>query len=308
MAKTDIDAARWLLLAMRLPATHSSERVSIWRQLRTCGALPLGSAGYVLPNSPSNRERFEWLSLAVRGHKGKASIAEVRSFDDISTKDLEKRFRTARENEYAALIRDIKKLIDSKHTIRSESLRRLRQRFADIVAVDFFTCPEQKQIEKLFAITEAPVRTLTTPRKRFSAKDYAGRVWVTRPRPGIDRVGSAWLIRRFIDPKSKFVFSAAPDHYPEAIPFDMYGGIGFGHEAEGCTFETLLRSFAIKDRRALRIAQAIHDADIGDAKYGNPEALGIERVLVGWDSQGLSDDELLARGIDLMEGLYRSIE
>ena len=309
MPKTDTYAARWLLLAIRLPASRSSERVFVWRQLKTCGALALGSAGYVLPNNPANRERFEWLALAVRGHKGKASIAEVRSFDDISTKDLEKRLRAAREKEYTALIRDIKKLAKSKHTRRPESLRKLRHRFADIVSVDFFACPEQRLIEKLFTTAETPPEgSLTTRRKKLLAKDYTARVWVTRPRPGIDRVGSAWLIRRFIDAKAKFVFNTTPDHHPDAIPFDMYGGVGFGHEGEDCTFETLMRAFAIKDRRASRIAEAIHDADLGDAKYGRPEAWGIDQVLVGWASQGLSDDELLTRGVGLIDGLYRSIK
>jgi hypothetical protein len=235
-------AARWLLLTLRLPTSRSSERVSVWRQLKRCGALALRSAGCVPPNIPSNREHFEWLSSAIRGYRGQAAIAEVKSFDDVSTKDLEKRFRTARETEYAALTRELVKRRKVKQPLRSESIRKLRHRFSEISAADFFGCPEQGQVEKLFASIESLSESKRTSRRTpLSPKDYVGRVWMTRPRPGIDRAGSAWLIRRFIDAKARFVFGSSPEDHPNAIPFDMYGGVGFGHEGPDCTYETIVR-------------------------------------------------------------------
>jgi hypothetical protein len=133
------------------------------------------------------------------------------------------------------------------------------------------------------------------------------RLWITRPRPGIDRVSSAWLIRRFIDPKAKFVFGAEPTAHADAIPFDMFCPQGFGHRGEDCTFETLCKEFSIRDARVRRIAEIIHDADLGDEKFARPEGQGLDRVLNGWAKQELPDDELLERGTELIEGLYESL-
>ena len=130
---------------------------------------------------------------------------------------------------------------------------------------------------------------------------------MTRTRPGIDRVSSAWLIRRFIDPKARFVFGTDPNTRTEAIPFDMFCEQGFGHRGEDCTFETLQKEFSIKDTKIKRIAQIIHDADLGDEKFGRTEGEGLDKVLIGWAKQDVPDDELLQRGMDLIEGLYESI-
>ena len=118
---------------------------------------------------------------------------------------------------------------------------------------------------------------------------------------------SAWLIRRFIDSKAEFVFNSRTDDHPEAVPFDMYQGGGFGHEGDHCTFETLCNQFGIRDRRVILIAKSIHDADLEDEKFGRAEGIVINQVLKGWDDQGIDDQELMRRGIDVIEGLYRSI-
>jgi hypothetical protein len=143
--------------------------------------------------------------------------------------------------------------------------------------------------------------------KRKTAQ-HMNRQWITRPRPGIDRVSSAWLIRRFIDSKSRFLFAADPATHPAAIPFDMFCQQGFGHRGEDCTFETLCKEFSIRDSRVKRIAQIIHDADLDDEKFGRAEGLGLDHVLKGWAKQDLPDDELLQRGMELIEGLYESLK
>lgn len=142
---------------------------------------------------------------------------------------------------------------------------------------------------------------------RKQRKEYLDRAWITRPRPGIDRVSSAWLIRRFIDANAQFVFANNPKQHPDAIPFDMFEGGGFGHRGDDCTFETLRKEFAIRDPKVQAIAEIIHDADLSDEKFGRTEGLGLDRVLIGWAQQGISDDELLRRGMEMIEGLYRSI-
>ena len=141
----------------------------------------------------------------------------------------------------------------------------------------------------------------------MSKMEYQNCAWITRPRPGIDRVSSAWLIKRFIDSKASFLFDSNPAVHPEAVPFDMYQAGGFGHEGEKCTFETLCARFGLADKKVRLIGQAIHDADLDDEKFGRTEGITINQILKGWAKQGIPDDELLRRGMDLIEGLYHSI-
>ena len=156
-------------------------------------------------------------------------------------------------------------------------------------------------------LARADESELTKSKAKPKSNEYRGRLWMTRPRPGIDRVSSAWLIRRFIDPKARLVFSTEPSTHPDAIPFDMFSPEGFGHRGEDCTFETLSKQFALRDSRVRRIAQSVHDADLGDDKFGRAEGQGLDKVLTGWAKQDLPDDDLLKRGMDLIEGLSEAL-
>jgi hypothetical protein len=177
------------------------------------------------------------------------------------------------------------------------------------VEVDFFGSPLQKRVAELLAHADAG--RAAKPKEqavRIDPKSYRNRVWVTRPRPGVDRSASAWLIRRFIDPKARFVF-APEDQVPDrAVPYDMFHAEGFGHRGEDCTFETLRKDFRIRDAKVKTMSEIIHDADLSDEKFGRKEGLGIDEVLKGWARQGVPDAELLERGIQLMEGLYHSLK
>lgn len=302
------DGAPWLLLIFSLPAKRASERVQVWRKLKRHGALPLRSSGYVLPNNATNRERFEWLAAAIRKYKGEASVVQVHAIDDLPSETLAQRFVEARSRDYEAVIRELQKIRPTSKA-SSGQVARLRNRFQEIAAIDFFTSPFRDRVETLLerldSLNRLPAEKSFPGRIR---KEYLDRAWVTRPRPGIDRVSSAWLIRRFIDPEAKFLFGSDPRQYPQAIPFDMFQQAGgFGHRGEDCTFETLRREFRIRDRRVTTIAQIIHDADLSDDKFSRSEGLGLDRVLIGWAQQGISDEELLRRGMDLISGLYDSL-
>ena len=296
----------WLLLIFSLPAKSASQRVDIWRKLQKYGTIALPSGGYLLPNSAPNQERMEWLATAIRSYKGQASVLLVQSFDDLSPARLEQLFTEARSRDYRKLLRDIQKLAALAHSRRSPSqAQRLRRRFSEIMEVDFFENQFRARVEKALAKLEEPI---SQKKNRVRSSDYANRTWVTRFRPGIDRVSSAWLIRRFIDPKARFAFGSKPADHSDAIPFDMFSNDGFGHRGEDCTFETLHKEFAIRDARVKRIAEMIHDADLGDEKFGRIEAIGLDKVLRGWAAQDLSDEALLKRGMELIEGLYDSLE
>jgi hypothetical protein len=298
--------APWLLLTFTLPTKRASQRVEIWRKLQRYGAVPLGNSGYLLPNSPTNQERYEWLATAVRKYAGEASVVKVQSIDNLSTSQLIGRFAEARAREYHELIGELQKLSSAaprQHFPRHVS--RLRTRFQEIAEIDFFHSPLQKRVEELFARAEAPPASIAKA-ARVKAREYADRLWVTRPRPGIDRSASAWLIRNSIDKKARFTF-ASETHIPrEAVPFDMFHG-GFGHRGEDCTFETLQKTFRIRDKKVGVIGQIIHDADLVDEKFGRKEGFGIDAVLNGWAKQGVPDNKLLERGMQLIEALYHSV-
>lgn len=289
----------WLLLAFELPTKRASRRVEIWRKLRRYGALPLRNAGYLLPNRPDCLERLQWLATAIRTYDGAASVLEVHRIDDLTRPQLVEMFNRARDADYAEVARLVKgSSTDAQRT-------RLRRRLQDLAAIDYFDSPMRGRAEALLdSLERAGRRAPPTSSERTMKSDYRNRTWITRPRPGIDRAASAWLIRRFIDPKARFVFADDASRHPRAVPFDMFGGEGFGHRGDDCTIETLVKSFRIRDRKAIAVARAVHDADLGDAKFGRVEAIGIDRALVGWALGGVPDTELLRRGIELIEGLY----
>jgi hypothetical protein len=270
--------------------------------------LALRSSGHVLPNSPINQERMEWLATAIRTYKGQASVVQVQGFDDLPAKQLKRLFVEARSRDYQKLMHEAKRLLALPPARRPTGrLNRVRRRFLELMDIDFFENPLRTRLEKLLARVDESGTAKSKRDNKRKSREYVNRVWMTRPRPGIDRVSSAWLIRRFIDPKARFVFGTEPSVEPDAIPFDMFCSEGFGHRGEDCTFETLYKQFAIRDSKVNRMAQIIHDADLSDEKFGRTEGQGLDRVLNGWAKQDLPDDELLRRGTELIEGLYESL-
>lgn len=298
------DKAHWLLLIFSLPAKGGSERVSVWRKLKKFGALSLGTSGYLLPLTPENHEKFEWLAASIRRYKGQASVVQVHSIDELPNEDLIRRFIDARSRDYGTLAAELK--ARGRRRNGEPQLARLRRRFQEVAAIDFFNSPLRSRVESLLARAAQPGSNARSAAGRHK-KRFRNLVWVTRPRPGIDRVASAWLILKFIDRTAKFTFATDPKRKPSAVPFDMFQAGGFGHRGEDCTFETLRKEFRIRDPKVAAIAEIIHDADLDDGKFGRTEGAALDRVLIGWAQQGVPDEELLRRGVELIEGLYRSV-
>jgi hypothetical protein len=249
---------------------------------------------------------MEWLATAIRAYKGEASVVEVQGFDDLPDERLKRLFVEARSRDYKKLLHETKKWLALSPARRpSASLNRVRRRLQQLQEIDFFGNPMRAKLEALLARADEGENVRRDVRQKSDA--YVNKSWMTRPRPGIDRVSSARLIRRFIDPRARFVFGAEPEAYPDVVPFDMFSSQGFGHRGDDCTFETLCKEFAIRDSRVKRIAQIIHDADLGDEKFGRSEGKGLDKVLNGWVKQEVPDDELLARGMELIEGLYHGL-
>ena len=292
------------MLVFTLPAKRASERVEVWRKLKRMGALPFANSGYLLPAGAQNQEKFEWLAASIRRYQGQASVVQVHSIDDLPAEEIRRRFIEARSSDFRALARALNKIKRSRGS--SAKLARLRRRFEEIAAIDFFGSPLASRVEAVLAHAAQPLPAPGVG-TRGSNKKFHRRTWVTRHRPGIDRVSSAWLIRRFIDPAAKFVFASQAKEVPDAIPFDTFHQEGFGHRGDDCTFETLCKQFSVRDQKVATIAEIVHDADLDDAKFGRSEGIGLDRVLMGWAHQGLSDDELLRRGIEVIEGLYHGL-
>lgn len=306
--RTNENGPPWLMLTFSLAAKRASQRVEVWRLLQRYGAVALGNSGYLLPHTPANRERFQWLSTTIRSYKGDASVVEVQAIDNLTKPQLVTRFNDARVRDYQSLIQELKKVTSSSSSSRHMvQLGRIRSRFQEIAAIDFFDSPVQKRTGQLISDAESgtPKSQSTPVFGQSRGKDYQRKVWVTRPKPGIDRSASAWLIRKFIDQNARFAFAQEADAPYAAIRFDMFQG-GFGHRGEDCTFETLCKEFRLRDARVMAIGEMIHDADLADGKFGRKEAFGVDEVLKGWANNGVPDKDLLERGIEMIDGLYHA--
>jgi hypothetical protein len=316
-----IDGANWLLLLQQLPSRPSNVRVKTWRRLQQLGAVPLKNSAYVLPNTPQSREDFEWIRTEIVAMKGQASVFTADAVDAAEHQELVAAFRSARERDYQELrsaLVTLERQLKGARTPAGAPLRKaqrdaraLRERFSAIQAIDFFTAAGRQQVSDLLAGIEQRLARSTTPAAagdRTSApldrRTYQRRVWVTRPRPGIDRMSSAWLIRRFIDPKARFVFSERASDREEAIPFDMYQG-EFRHRDGRCTFEELVHRFTIADAAVAKIGEIVHDADLKDQRFGRVEAPVVSGLVEGLRAAHSDDTALLERGIELFETLYR---
>jgi hypothetical protein len=336
MPRTQIDAAitgsaqpeaatrRWLLFVHQLPAGPSNLRVSTWRRLQQLGALPLKQAVYVLPDTPSTREDFEWLKTEVMGIGGEASVFTSAALDVYAADALVEEFRRSRQEAYDALAAEVEKalkpLSSGRPTRRKRGfpLHRLlaayRDRLSEIERIDFFGSAGRDRVTTLLQQLETYGRSDSVKRAASSAaggidrERYRGRLWITRPRPGVDRMSSAWLIRRFIDPQARFGFAADRNAVPDdGVPFDMFG-VEFSHHGDHCTYETLCAVFGLRDPALERIAAVVHDLDLKDERFGAPEAATIGGLLDGLRLAHTDDQALLTQGMELFEALYRSFE
>jgi hypothetical protein len=299
----------WLLLLFSLPTKRKTERVAVWRRLKKMGAVQMKTSTYLLPNEPAQYEQFQWLAQQIRDYGGESTLVRAQEIEGLTRDEVVSLFNTAREAEYADLKKALQNFISRRRKLDAESaageLERLTKQFRELRQIDFFDSARGHEVAMLLRRAEGPQRSRKF--QTLDAKQYRGKTWLTRPRPEIDRVGSAWLISRFIDPKAKFVFAPSAQSVPGAIPFDMLDA-EFSHHGNNCTFETLVKRFAFADKAVARIAEMIHDADLDDAKFQRIECVGIDRVLKGWAKQGLADEEILRRGFECFDALYSFLQ
>jgi hypothetical protein len=297
----------WLLFLFRLPATHKTARVALWRKLQKSGAIQIKTSTYLLPDTPAQYELFQWLAKQVIDYGGDSTLIRAREIEGLSDAKIIGLFNAARDADYAAIADALHKLAQSRPSKRDRAsagkLEKFRKTFRAIRAIDFFDAPKAHVAESVLERMAGDASSTRSEMPRLDRAKFRARTWVARPRPEIDRVACAWLIRAFIDPEASFKFAAEPDSIPGAIPFD-YGQGEFSHHGEDCTFETLLARFGIADKALRKIGEMVHDADLEDEKFQQPECAGLDRILKGWAKEGAADEEIFARGSACFDGLY----
>jgi hypothetical protein len=309
----------WLLFVHQVPADESNLRVRVWRRLQQIGALAIKQAVYALPDSAGAREDLEWLRREVADGGGQAALFVSHGIDADTDHALVREFREAREEAYKAIASEAEALLrayehwQSRRRGKAPEIARpldtLRQRFIANQQLDVFGSAGREEVavllQRLDACGQVPVVASAPARRAPEPGAYRGRLWVTRPQPGVDRMSSAWLIRHFIDPAAQFGFAADVAHVPAgAVSFDMYGG-EFTHRGEHCTFEELSDVFGIRDPAVTRIAAIVHDLDLKDGQFGAPDAALIGTLVDGLGRAHDGDAVLLEHGITLFDALYR---
>ncbi len=314
--------ARWLLLIHQIPPKQGSLRVRTWRRLQKLGSVAIKNSVYVLPRSAQSREDFQWILREIVEGGGEASICEASFVGGLDDRQIEGLFHAAREADYAQIVDECRAIGeglgvrgadvgDASAEPAKAALARLRRRLEDVLAIDFFESP--RRLSAMGALNEIDERLRGGDAAEqgvsggggLDRADYRGRTWVTRASVRVDRMASAWLIHRFIDPEAHF--KLVPGKQSPAVPgelrFDMFEA-EFTHEGDRCTFETLLHRFAIADAALQAIAEIVHDVDLKDSKFGRQEAAGIARLIDGIAATTPDDEARLAKGEALFDGLF----
>ena len=308
----------WLTLLTTLPPTPTRHRVGVWRKLQRMGAVRLRGSAWLLPETPETTERFQWLLQEIESFRGEATLLHVERVGNMTEEQVRALFHKARAAEYQTVVqgcREILSWLDRRKSGQAGALAQLRgkvdglKRELDrIQAIDYLGTPAGPRARSLWETTAQRLRAAeSSPRARVgrhrSILPPRGSTWVTRPRPHIDRIASAWLIKRFCDPDATFAFADAADAARKGIPFDVLGA-DFGHQGEDCTFETLVKRFGIKDRRVKVIAEIVHEADLHDGKFTRDESSGVDLAISALAATTPDDHELLERGMAIFDGLH----
>jgi hypothetical protein len=315
---------KWLFLVHQVHTPHSRERVKVWRAIKKTGAVLYRNSVYVLPFSKERLEDFQWVCQQINDSKGEASI--FTSYPQSEKEDVALRalFRKTREADYEALQLSAERLLHRIHVaLRRKALtRRLRKSlgkeaeqiqdaFEDLQKIDFFSNSPPKRVTELLRELYLKISStqklseIPPPIKNHSKAEFQRKIWATRAGIHIDRLCSAWLIRRFIDPAARFIFAAESSLPQKAILFDVFGAV-FGHHGEDCTFEVLIKTFGIQDPALQQIAEIIHDIDLKDHKFGRTEASGLDIVIRSLAQSSGDDHQLLKLGSVILDALYRS--
>jgi hypothetical protein len=311
-----IPEPRWLLLIHQIPPKPNYLRAKIGRRLQKLGAVAIKNSVYALPGSEQAREDLNWVLREIVEGGGDGSIVEARFVEGLSEEQVREMFRAARDGDYdeiskeaRALARDVPRrgaLSKEKRAALEPRLARLRKRLAEVAALDFFAARGREPAEGLLGeLARRLAPPLQEPKEVSMEPKPRGATWVTRTGIHVDRMASAWLIRRFIDAKARFKFVSPREyqHKKGELRFDMFDG-EFTHQGDLCTFEVLLARFKLDDAALERLAEVVHDIDLKDDKHGRPEKAGIEQLINAIATAHPEDEVRLARASAALDDLY----
>ena len=303
--------AGWYVLIHHLPPDPAYLRAKIGNRLARIGALPLKNAVYVLPRRASCLEDFQWVAEEAKGSGGTAYVAAAEWVAGVSDEELRRRFAEARAADYRALAGEVRAELETHGGGRGGGrLAALRQRLAEIAAIDWFAAPGRDDVEGLLARLESEAQRAAEPAespRQTALAELRGLTWVTRPEVHVDRIATAWLVRRFVDPKARFRFAAVPVRRRAGeITFDLPEG-DVTHEGDRCTFQVLLGRLGLEDAALRRIGEIVADIDLKEARHGHPETPGIERLVSGIAARHARDAERLERGGAIFDALYAAL-
>jgi hypothetical protein len=312
------------MLIHSIPPRPNYLRVKIGRRLQKLGAVAVKNSVYALPKSDGAREDLEWVAHEITSDGGEASLCEARFIGGLTDDAIEQQFRFARQRDYLELVKEARRLLDAvskterlpaKRRAQAETtLVRLRKWTEEIVAIDFFGAPGRAEVDSLLRAAEDqlhppkaadPQSTPDLP----SLRSVRGRTWVTRKGIHVDRIASAWLIRRFIDADAKFKYVEAKGYVPAAgeLRFDMFDA-EFTHEGPLCTFEVLLARWGGEDPALRTIADMVHDLDLRDDKFKREETPGFTALITGIALQHRDDPGRLEAGTVMLDALHRALQ
>lgn len=305
---------QWLSLITTLPTENATLRQRTWRALKASGAAVLRDGVYLMPESDGCRATLNGLATDVRDGGGSAHVLRVEEPDGVNFATL-----FDRSSDFAALLSEVDQV---KQTLTTDTVqdvmrqtRKLRKAFASLVATDFFPGEAQRQVDHALCELELNCARTLSPDEpqaregnmvRLHLTDYQSRLWATRQRPWVDRLASAWLIRRFVDPQAHILWLAHPVDCPsDALGFD-FDGAAFSHVGSRVTFEVLAASFGLDQPAITRLGLLVHCLDVGGVQP--LEAAGVESVLNGLRENIANDDQLLLAASSVFDGLLTSFD
>ncbi|KAB2887291.1 MAG: chromate resistance protein [Desulfobulbaceae bacterium] len=307
---------KWILFSYSIPAANAKARMRTWRRISATGAAQLKTGLQILPYREDLQENITWLIGEVTALGGEAIALQCARVEGMTEQQIEQLFQAQVDPEFEQIQAEARTLLATADTLGdgvsvkelSTALRKLRKKCEAVRERDFFPSgAAAKTMKSLDAISERLRRPDQTdlPAARVDRADYQGRTWVTRARPYIDRLGSAWLIRRFIDPQARFRFLLPGEHanlHQGELPFDMAMG-DFTHQGELITFEVLLRDFALHDQALAKIGELVKCIDVQEGALTEDAAL-LKILLDGLAGLTADDHQLLDRALLLFDALH----
>jgi hypothetical protein len=314
-------SATWLLLLHQIPPTPPYFRAKVMRRLTQLGALPVKKSAYLLPESSETMEDFQWLAKEIRKEGGEAWIFSARAVAGLSDHELKESFRELRADDYRVLAEEARAYLaelrdggdEAKTRLaasgRESEWERLQRRHREVAKIDFFGAPHHAELEVIMTAIEKTMSPPKRARDEGPMAGFRGRTWVTRAGVRIDRIASAWLVRRYVDLAAQFVLVDPTTYVPRAgdVRFDMFEG-EFTHDGDRCTFEVLLDRAELDDPALRVLAEIVHDVDCKDGKFGRPEAAGVASLVEGLCARVSDDAERLTQGARVFDDLLAAAQ